>query len=105
MEYSHLNNFYPVLLLQKSNCLNRMKGVDISKACGFDRLGNRIIKLCNTGFHPFFTRLINLCLSIGQYPTEWKLANVIPLFKNGNRQLKVNYRPVSLPTGKFFQDL
>ena len=35
-------------------------------------------------------------LAFGQYPSEWKLANVIPLFKNDNRQLKVNYHPVSL---------
>ena len=37
-----------------------------------------------------------MSLSIGQYPSEWKLENVIPLFKNDNRELKVNYRPVSL---------
>ena len=49
-----------------------MKGVDISKACGYDGVGNKIIKLCSEGFH------------------------VIPLFENDNRQLKVNYHPVSL---------
>ena len=26
----------------------------------------------------------------------WKLANVVPLFKNGNKQLIKNYRPISL---------
>ena len=70
--------------------LEPMKSVDISKACGFDGVGNRIIKLCSEGFHVYFTRFINLSLSLGQYQSEWKLANVIPLFKNDNRQLKVN---------------
>ena len=73
-----------------------MKGVDISKACGYDGIGNKIIRLCSEGFHVYFTHFINLSLSLGQYPSKWKLANVIPLFKNDNRQLKENYRPVSL---------
>jgi len=29
-------------------------------------------------------------------PTEWKRANVCPIFKNGSRNLAENYRPVSL---------
>jgi hypothetical protein len=43
-----------------------------------------------------FTNLINLMFLSGQFPQSWKLANVIPLFKKGNRQFKVNYRPISL---------
>ena len=73
-----------------------MKGVDTSKACGYDGIGNRIIKMCSDGFHVYFTRFINMSFSLGQFPSEWKLANVIPIFKNDNRQLKVNYCPVSL---------
>ena len=26
----------------------------------------------------------------------WKLANVAPIFKNGNKQLIKNYRPISI---------
>ena len=55
-----------------------MKGVDISKACGYDGVGNKIIKLCSEGFHVYFTHFINLSLSLGQYPSKWKLTNVIP---------------------------
>ena len=74
-----------------------MKGVDISKACGYDAVGNKIIKLCSEDCNVYFTHFVNLSLLLGQYPSEWKLANVIPLlFKNDIRQLKVNYRPVSL---------
>ena len=32
----------------------------------------------------------------GVYPSLWKFANVIPIFKKDDRQSKVNYRPVSL---------
>jgi len=73
-----------------------MKGVDTSKACGYDGIGIKIIKLCSEGFHVYFTYFIHLSLSLGQYPSAWRLTNVIPLFKNNNPQHKVNYRPVSL---------
>ena len=61
--------------------LELMKGFDISKACGYDGVGNKSIKLCSKGFHIYLTHFINLSLSLFQYPSEWKLANVIPLFK------------------------
>ena len=88
--------FLSDIIATKEQVFELMKGVDISKACGYDGAGNKIIKLCSEGFHAYFTHFINLSLSLGQYPSEWKLANVIPLFKNDNRQLRVNYRPVSL---------
>ena len=88
--------FLSSIIATEEQVLELMKGVDISKACGYDGVGNKIIKLCSEGFHVYFTHFINLSLSLGQYPSEWKLANVIPLFQNDNRQLKVNYRPVSL---------
>ena len=80
-----------------------MKVVDISKACGYDGVGNKIMKLSREGFPVYFTHFINLSLSLGQCPSKGKLANVIPLFKNENRQLKVNYRPIQslLPNESF----
>ena len=47
-----------------------MKGVDISKACGYDGAGNKIINLCSEGLRVYFTHLINLSLSLAQYPSE-----------------------------------
>ena len=88
--------FLSNIIATEEQVLESMKGVDISKACGYDGIGNKIIKLCSEGFHVYFTYFINLSLSLGQYPSAWKLANVIPLFKNDNPQHKVNYRPVSL---------
>ena len=77
-----------------------MKNVDITKACGHDGVGNKIIQLCCEGFCEFFTNFINLSFALGKFPFQWKLANVIPLFKKDDRQLKNNYRPVSLLTFK-----
>ena len=63
-----------------------MKYVDITKACGHDGVGNKIIQLCCEGFCEFFTNFINLSFALGKFPFQWKLANVIPLFKKDDCQ-------------------
>ena len=40
--------------------------------------------------------IYNQSLQLGQLPKDWKLANVTPVFKNGQRNLTNNYRPISL---------
>ena len=56
---------------------------------------NKIISLCSERLCKAFTSLINTSFRLGQYPSTWKLANVLPLLKKDDRQLKTNYRPVS----------
>ena len=40
--------------------------------------------------------IFNKSFESGCLPDEWKIANVIPIFKKGNRHSPANYRPVSL---------
>ena len=40
--------------------------------------------------------LFRQSLAEGAVPSDWRFANVTPLFKKGSRQLPENYRPVSL---------
>ena len=35
------------------------------------------------------------CMTSGRFPDSWKYANVVPIHKKGNRQLKMNYKPIS----------
>ena len=36
------------------------------------------------------------CIESGKFPTEWKKANVVLVHKKNDKQLKENYRPISL---------
>ena len=45
---------------------------------------------------PSLTKLISLSLQFSYVPQQWKEANVVPVFKKGNRSCCNNYRPISL---------
>ena len=53
------------------------------------------------------TDCFNNCILDGVFPTELKLAHVIPVFKSGEASSKLNYRPISiLPSlSKVFEKL
>ena len=62
--------------------------LDVSKACGADGVSNRMLKLCMNGLGKPLTKLINTSFVLGQFPSAWKLANVLPLYKTENANLK-----------------
>ena len=56
------------------------------------KLLKEIVEQINTPL----AKLFNLSLDERVVPSEWKEANVTPLFKKGSRNKPDNYRPVSL---------
>ena len=42
------------------------------------------------------TKIFNVSITSEQFPSEWKAARVIPIFKKGQRTMLDNYRPISI---------
>ena len=40
--------------------------------------------------------IFNQAVTLSSFPDEWKTARVVPLHKNGQRNLAGNYRPISV---------
>ena len=70
--------------------------LDVNKSTGHDGISARMLKSTGLAIVPSLTRLFNLCLSEGKFPTSWKKADVIPLHKKDNKDVCNNYRPVSI---------
>ena len=73
-----------------------IRSLDPAKASGPDGIGSRIIKNTCLSIKHTTSRLFNQSFEQGKVPSMWKMANVTPIYKKGDRQLVNNYRPVSL---------
>ena len=95
----NLNDNYPSMneIYITVNCTQKLlQNLNPSKATGPDEIPSRILKQYAQEFAPHLTHIFNISLSRGEVPIDWRQANVIPIFKKGEKYLASNYRPVSL---------
>lgn len=70
--------------------------INPNKAMGPDDIHPRVLKeLADCIYFPLFC-IFRMSLDSGVVPEMWKLANVTPIFKKGDKLTTENYRPVSL---------
>ena len=55
-----------------------------------------MLKVCNESIYKPLAIIFWPCLQNGKFATEWKQANVVPVFKKNNKQEVKNYRLISL---------
>ena len=70
--------------------------LNIHKASGPDGLTARVLKECSSKISSVLAYIFNKSLAQGAVPDDWRLANVIPVFKREEKYDAANYRPVSL---------
>ena len=63
---------------------------------GWDSISAVVVKAIYPCFIEPLTHILNLSVMYGVFPSELKLAKVIPLFKANDPMLFSNYRPVSV---------
>ena len=84
------------LILSPEDVLVGLLNLDIHKAVGPDQIPPRLLKECAHQIAPSLSLLFNRSISEGSLPDEWKLANIVPVHKKGEKTDVVNYRPISL---------
>ena len=65
-----------------------------NKACGPDRIGNTVLKNL-PALSKSLMLIFKTALNKGYFPSYWKISEVIPIFKDGNRAI-IECRPISL---------
>ncbi|XP_063416350.1 uncharacterized protein LOC134697993 [Mytilus trossulus] len=86
----------PSLHISTEGLIKLLKGVNPSKANGPDNISCRILKECAESISPYLQLIFTKTLKDQSVQQDWLIANVIALFKKGDKSQPVNYRPVSL---------
>ena len=62
-----------------------MNDINVNKSLGPDNLHPKLLLELRNHLVKPLTKLYNLCIEQGIVPQDWKVANVVPLFKKGKR--------------------
>jgi len=91
----------------KDEVIRLLKTMKPNKAPGPDDIYPKILVECAEELGEVVLTIFRSSFNSGQVPTDWKLANVTPLYKKGPKNDPGNYRPVSLTSvlGKVFETL
>ena len=68
-----------------------LAGLEPHKASGPDQLPARLLKALASELAPIYTFLFQTSLDQGIIPDEWKSANVVPIYKKGDRNKPENF--------------
>ena len=72
----------------------KIKKMKDNKSHGVDGIPPKLLKEIVEQISTPLENLFNLSLEEGIVPSEWKEANITPLFKKGSRSKPENYRPI-----------
>ena len=86
----------PLLKIHMEGVLHLLLNLKISKATGPDKIPGYLLKELAYQISPVLTLIYCAFISQGTVPSDWKLVNVVPIFKKGSKSYPSNYRPVSL---------
>lgn len=73
--------------------INNLK---VSSSAGCDSINSKLLKNTVSVSSQILCLIFTQSLQTGNVPDDWKKAQVIPIFKSGNRAIPANYRPISL---------
>ena len=76
--------------------ISLIRNINPGKASGPDGISGQMLLLCDDSVILPLQIIYSNILLTSIYPDMWKLANVTPIFKKGDKQLIKNYRPISL---------
>ena len=82
--------------MERKEIKKLLEELNTKKAMGPDEINSWVLNECREGLEEPLWEIINSSLKEGKVPREWKRANIVPIYKGGNKMEPLNYRPVSL---------
>ena len=82
--------------VKETDVKSAIKSLASNKASGYDKISARVLKDSCDCITPVISRLVNGSFQMAAFPKAWKIAEVIPVPKEGNSEEPANNRPISL---------
>ena len=84
-----------------------LENINVREATGLDVVKNKLLKFAAHIIAPSLTESEILLRPTGIFPSEWKIARVTSIFKEGKNNDLNNYRPISVisSVAKMFKKL
>ena len=77
--------------ISEEKILKIIRNLNSNKAHGWDGISVRMIKICDESLIVPLRLIFENCLHKGIFPEPWKRANVVPVHKKNEKNLKENY--------------
>ena len=102
---NEVNEVIEDIVINERVVFDLIRNIDISKSSGLDKISSSCLKDALLALLPQIIHIFKESFSTGIFPEKWKIATVVPIFKNGNKSDVSNYRPISLlpVPGKIFE--
>ena len=68
-----------------------LQTLDANKTPDPDGIHHLVLKHCSYELAPILKVIFMQSLNISNIPSDWLLANVIPVYKKGSKDLSINY--------------
>ena len=99
------NSKIDIFYINSNQVIDILQTLKLGKASGNDSISHQMLKKTSYTVSVPLSLLFNLSFEKAEFPSQWKTAIVMPLFKTGDKSLVSNYRPISLlsAVGKVFE--
>ena len=85
----------PYITLSVAGVESVLANLDTTKATDPDEISARLLKETAPVISTSLCSLYNKSLNQGVFPQEWKIANIVPVYKKVDKEYVENYRPIS----------
>jgi hypothetical protein len=101
------SSYMTKVVFSTDQVMRALRGLDTNKGAGSDSISPMYAVKCAESLSMPLSLIFNKSLSVGVFPTLWKEARIVPIYKSGDKSNVENFRPISiLPVfGKVFESL
>ena len=90
------STFIGEISIAELDVFNALVSLDPTKSMGIDGIGPSLLKHCAVPLYQVLFHLFSLSLSQHYFPKDWRIHQIKPIFKSGDKTLVKDYRPISL---------